>query len=500
MKRKLKILLVEDNEGDYLLVEEYLKEVFPQVSIEHSWRLSEAKIILDKIKFDIILFDLTLPDSNGKESVREILDLAKAIPVVVLTGYADKNFAIDTMQMGVQDYLIKDEVTPIILQKSITYSIERNKIQLLFQKSEKRFRSIVENSIDGYALIESDGKICDLSPYGKVRFNLNPINDQGFFRTELIHEDHRSNAIKTFFEVLKVPGDIRSLELKYLVAENDFRWIESTLYNLLDEPSVKAVVLNYRDITLRKQEEEQRLALIEELIQSNADLKQFGFITTHNLRAPLTNLLAIVDLLNMNKIADEQTIELLNAFKSATFQLNDTLNDLIKVLFIKQNKFAALDQVDFKTVFEKNLHALSSLINSAEIKIERDFSSAPSIFFDANYLESILLNLLSNSIKFASPERKLHIKIKTRKENEFVILEFSDNGIGMDMDKVKDRIFGLYQRFYDRADCKGIGLYLIHSQVTALGGKISVQSKVDEGTTFYITFKQTQVGAVSVKL
>ena len=107
---------------------------------------------------------------------------------------------------------------------------------------------------------------------------------------------------------------------------------------------------------------------------------------------------------------------------------------------------------------------------------------------------------MSNSIKFASTERNLHIKIQTRKENEFVVLEFSDNGIGMDMDKVKDRIFGLYQRFHDRADCKGIGLYLIHSQVTALGGKISVQSKVNEGTTFYITFKQNQAGPVSVKL
>jgi PAS domain S-box-containing protein len=496
----LKILLVEDNEGDYLLVEEYLKEVFSDVSIEHSWRLSEAKSILEKIVFDIVLLDLTLPDSNGKDSIKEILDLAKAMPVVVLTGYADRNFAIDTMQMGVQDYLIKDEVTPIILQKSISYSIERNKIQLLFQKNEKRFRSIVENSIDGYALIESDGKICDLSPYGTMRFKLNPINEQGFFRTELIHEDHRSNAIKTFFEVAKIPGEIRNLELKYQVAENDFRWIDSTLFNLLDEPSVNAVVLNYRDITLRKNEEEQRLALIEELIQSNADLKQFGFITTHNLRAPLTNLLAIVELLNINKIPDEPTKELLKAFKTATFQLNDTLNDLIKVLFIKQNKYVAINQVDFKTVFERNIHDLNSLINSAEIKIETDFSQAPTIFFDANYLESILLNLLSNSIKFASADRKLQINIITRKEKEFVVLEFSDNGIGMDMERVKDRIFGLYQRFHDRTDSKGIGLYLIHSQVTALGGKISVHSKVNEGTTFYITFKQTQVGAVSIKL
>lgn len=492
MAPKLKILLVEDNEGDYLIVEEYLREVFLDVLVEHSWLLSEAKKSLISTSFDIILFDLSLPDSNGKESVKEILELANSAPVIVLTGYADKKFAIDTMQMGVQDYLIKDEVNPVILQKSISYSIERNKIQLLFQKNEKKFKSIVENSADGYALIQVDGKVCDLSPYGKARFNFNPIDEQGYFRTELIHSVDRSTAIKTFFEVAKQPGDIRSLELKYQVGENNFRWIETTLYNLLEEPSVNAVVLNYRDITLRKHEEEQHLALIEELLQSNADLKQFGFITTHNLRAPLTNLLAIVELLDLNKIPDHSSKELLVAFKTATFQLNDTLNDLIKVLFIKQNKNVALGQVDFKTVLERNIHDLRTLIKSSEISIETNFFEAPTIYFDAKYLESILLNLMSNAIKFSSSDRKLQVKITTRKEGEYIVLEFSDNGIGMDMEKVKDRIFGLYQRFHERADSKGIGLYLIHSQVTALGGKISVQSKVNEGTTFYIQFKQSQ--------
>ena len=174
------------------------------------------------------------------------------------------------------------------------------------------------------------------------------------------------------------------------------------------------------------------------------------------------------------------------------FYPNDTLNDLIKVLFIRENKFLALNKIDFQTVVSKNLHDLNALINSADINISVDFSEAPSVFFDANYLESILLNLMSNSIKFSSPDRKIEISMKSRKEGEFTILEFSDNGIGMDMDRIKDRIFGLYQRFHDRSDSKGIGLYLIHSQVTALGGKISVKSKVDEGTTFYITFKQTQ--------
>lgn len=492
MEELLKILLVEDNEGDFLLVEEYLKEVFGSVSIEHCWRISEAKKSLSENIFDIVLLDLTLPDSNGKESIIEIMELVNGIPVVVLTGYADKHFAIDTIELGVQDYLIKDDVSPTILQKSITYSIERNKIQLLFQKSEKKFRSIIENSTDGYALIDLDGKIRDLSAYGNLRINLNPVTQDGFFNIELIHPIHRKQVIQLFYEVSKHPGDIKSIEFKCKVAENEYKWIETTLYNLLEEPTIKSIVLNYRDISLRKRDEDQRQSLIEELLISNSDLKQFGFITTHNLRAPLTNLLAIVELLDVKKIQDEPTKDLLAAFKSATFQINDTLNDLIKVLFIRQNKYIALNEINFQTVVDKNIHDLKALISSSEIDIVTDFSEAPTILFDANYLESILLNLMSNSIKFASTERKLTIKMKSRIDGEFILLEFSDNGIGMDMDKVKDRIFGLYQRFHERTDSKGIGLYLIQSQVTALGGKISVTSKVNEGTTFYLRFKQTR--------
>jgi PAS domain S-box-containing protein len=490
MNHPLKILLVEDSEGDFFLVHEYLQEVYQNVEIQHCWKLTEAIERLNETKYDIILLDLTLPDSYGKESVKEIIELVKGAPIVVLTGYADKNFAVDTMQLGVQDYLIKDEVTPSILFKSISYSIERNKIQQLFLSNEKRFRSIVENSTDGYALIDLDGKIRELSPHGKLKINLSLVDGNGFFKIDSIHPEHRENALKAFYEVSQQSGDIRSIVVKYKVTETEYRWIESTIYNLLDEPSVGAIVLNFRDITLRKLEEEQRYALIEELIQSNADLKQFGFITTHNLRAPLTNLLSIVDLLDINKIKDESTKELLAAFKSSTFQLNDTLNDLIKVLFIRENKFIALNNIDFQTVVLKNMHDLEALISSAEINIKVDFSKAPTVLFDSNYMESILLNLMSNSIKFASADRKLEISIKSELDGEYTLLEFSDNGIGMDMERVKDRIFGLYQRFHDRSDSKGIGLYLIHSQVTALGGKISVKSKVNEGTTFYIKFKQ----------
>lgn len=125
----MKILVVEDNEGDYFLVHEYLHESFPNIEITHNALLKEAIGSLTNANFDIILLDLSLPDSNGIDSIVDMIKLAKDIPVIVLTGFGNLQFAIDSLKLGVQDYLLKDDVNPLVLQKSIGYSIERNKIR-----------------------------------------------------------------------------------------------------------------------------------------------------------------------------------------------------------------------------------------------------------------------------------------------------------------------------------------------------------------------------------
>ena len=129
------------------------------------------------------------------------------------------------------------------------------------------------------------------------------------------------------------------------------------------------------------------------------------------------------------------------------------------------------------------------IINKA-VAINTDFSDAPEVHFSKPYLSSIFLNLITNSIKYAHTKRYPAITIKTTKEVDGRIsMTYSDNGIGMDMNRVKDKIFGLYQRFHGNADSKGIGLFIIHSQITALGGIIEVESEENVGTTFTIKFR-----------
>ena len=245
-----------------------------------------------------------------------------------------------------------------------------------------------------------------------------------------------------------------------------------------------------RDVTKQKEAEEEKENLLKELVANNLDLRHFTYITSHNLRAPLTNLVSICDIIQPETVTDAFTKELINGFKTSTYHLNETLNDLIEVLIIKENRSKHKDQLTFEEIFKKITESLSISLQEQRVIINADFADAPSVFFANEYLESIFLNLLTNSVKYRHPNRQPIITIKTSIEaNGDTKLSFTDNGIGINMAFAKDKIFGLYKRFHNNADSKGIGLYLIHSQITTLGGKIEVESEVNIGTTFTITFK-----------
>jgi signal transduction histidine kinase len=197
----------------------------------------------------------------------------------------------------------------------------------------------------------------------------------------------------------------------------------------------------------------------------------------------------MVDLIETAQIEDDRTLKLIHGFKASTHQLNDTLNDLINILIVKSNTNLEMTNLTFSRVFEKVVQSVQSIIEGAQVAIKTDFSARQSVDFNSAYMDSILLNLLTNAIKYAYPHRPLQITVKSKVAEGKTQLVFADNGLGMNMAKVKDRIFGLHQRFHNHSDSKGIGLYLTHAQLTALGGAITVESQENVGTTFTITFK-----------
>lgn len=245
-----------------------------------------------------------------------------------------------------------------------------------------------------------------------------------------------------------------------------------------------------RDVTKEKKQEREREQLIRELTQNNKDLKQFSYITSHNFRAPLSNLTGLLHLLEDVPIENEELQEILNGFKRSTHLLNETIEDLVKVVIIKDNPSILKEDISIKEIFENVFFQLNNQITLYKPTIKFDIEETLSIHINKAYMESIILNLMSNALKYRSKDKQPKILIKAVEKENFVNLVIKDNGIGIDMEKNGDKIFGLYQRFHNYPDSKGLGLYLVKSQIEAMGGSIEVESQVERGTQFTLTFKK----------
>jgi signal transduction histidine kinase len=199
-------------------------------------------------------------------------------------------------------------------------------------------------------------------------------------------------------------------------------------------------------------------------------------------------MIGIFNLLDLSNIKDGKMLQLMDGLKESTFKLNDTLNDLIRILIVKENIHIELEDVSFNNAFNKAVSSVSKIIANSNAIIDLDFSEVSSVRFSHIYMESIFYNLITNAIKFQQPGNRPEIKISTTYRNQVAQLHISDNGVGMDWNKIKDKIFGLYQKFHSNQDSKGIGLYLVQAQVNALGGTIELKTELNKGTTFTISF------------
>lgn len=239
---------------------------------------------------------------------------------------------------------------------------------------------------------------------------------------------------------------------------------------------------------LIEQDEIQR-SLIEELSRQNNQLNDFSSMISHNLRAPAANITMLVDNLNENATKEEAKA-IFDMLRKVSQNLNETLNNLLDVLTLKSNKKITNEDLNFEWVLSKTLDNLQAELLKKEVTITADFVNAPIISYPQLYLDSIFHNLVSNAIKYADPKRKPMIKITSRKLDHSIHLSVQDNGLGIDLVKYGSKIFGMNKVFHHHPDAKGIGLFMTKMQIERLGGKISVQSEVNVGSTFTIIFNK----------
>lgn len=227
------------------------------------------------------------------------------------------------------------------------------------------------------------------------------------------------------------------------------------------------------------------------LAERNNRMEQFGYMVSHNLRGPIARISGLTNIFNYAK-STEETTDLIQKINRSANELDQVVKGLSEIMQIQRLSAEAFSEVHLEDILEKTKLTFEKEIKELEVSFDIQFN-IKSIFSLPSYLESIFYNLISNAIKYRHPDRKLVISISSNQRNDLIELKFTDNGLGFDSTINKDNLFGLYKRFHFHVEGRGIGLYLVKSQVEMLGGKIEVESKPSLGTTFKI-FLPMKVG------
>ncbi len=275
-------------------------------------------------------------------------------------------------------------------------------------------------------------------------------------------------------------------ENRYVCKSGELVWLHWTSIPMPDQQLVYAIAKN---VTHKKNLESERVSHVAHLSEINKQLKQLNYTTSHDLRSPVNNLLYLAEILGDKNNKPEDTEKILDYIKLSAEGLKTSLDSYVDALKENEGANVHLGEVYFDRILEKVQGSISSLIRDSKVIFSIDFSAMESVRFNTAYMESIFLNLITNSIKYARPDVLPEITITTHQNDDERLFTFSDNGRGFDMENVGHLIFSLNQRFHGTKDSKGVGLYLVHSHVTSLGGAIRVESKVNEGSTFTIKFK-----------
>ena len=373
---------------------------------------------------------------------------------------------------------------------------QRRNTEEALRDSEQRFRTLQQASFGGIGLhdqgviIDCNQGLCDITGYEyKELIGLNGL--------QLIAEEWRPLVVEKIQSGYESPYDVEGLR------KDGTRYMLEIHGKNIPYEGRPIRVTEFRDVTERKRNEEKiveqntrLLSLTEDLMRKNNQLEEFTQIVSHNLRSPVGNIVTLLNFYEGASSEDEKK-EYINLLKESSATTLYMLNDLTEVLRIKQNKNIEKQTVTFESVLAQVKTMLNAKISERGALISHDFSAAPSIHYPVIYLESILLNLMDNALKYAHPDRTPTVHFKSyRNASGSLTMEVSDNGLGLNLERYGHQVFKLRKTFHRHPESRGIGLFMIKNQIEAMGGEITLASKESEGTTFFINFSKHQTDAI----
>lgn len=367
---------------------------------------------------------------------------------------------------------------------------KRRDLEKQLLETEKKISLITKNSNDGFVLIENDFITYASSSYAEMLgFSTEEITN--FTTLDLFSHMHKEDVEKTkeyIFKNLEEKNKYFKYQFRIRSKSGKYFWREDSASVLYDEEGnyTKYLIIS-RDISQMKSAEEKAHKQTSISKDLNAKLSNFTHIVSHNIRSNTSNMAMLIDLIEDTKSVTEKK-EYFRLLKNSNNKLSETISHLSETIDIQLNSKKQKTEIKVKTEIKNIISTFKEEISDGKISIQLNIDKDLVLNTIPPYFESIITNLTSNAIKYKSTERNSVIKIYATREKRKTIIAIEDNGVGIDLSKNKDKIFGMYKTFHENPDAIGLGLYMTKNKVNVLGGTIEVESKINEGTVFKIIF------------
>lgn len=462
---RYKFFVIEDSRGDYVLVEDYLNEKFNLPSITRASTFVEAQTVFRDIpgdRFDCIILDLSLPDKSGEDLIEAVVKMAKRTPVIVLTGYTNLEFSINSLEKGVSDYLLKDEISPTLLHKSILYSIKRRSYADNAEQSETKYKNLFELSPEPMWLIDKKtGDFLDV--------NHAAIDHYGYSKDEFLEmrEEYiltESDPQKTNDGPVNSEGSISDdTDVEYVNHRKKSGDVITVKVGTSDIPygDIDAKLVVADDITEKIRAQKQLRASLNE--------KEVLLAEIHHR---IKNNLALVSGMLQMQVFDEENEEVINKLNNSMLRV-ETMASIHQLLY----ESSSFSRLEFSKIINKLINATQDSFSAGK-DIDIEIETEP---FELNIGQAIPCSLIineaiTNVYKHAFKNRaRGWIKAVLRRDGDLVTFILEDDGNGLPDN-------------FDIKDLSSLGTKIITALVKQLNGTFELVPREGGGTVFRLTF------------
>ncbi|HEY9759956.1 MAG TPA: ATP-binding protein [Oculatellaceae cyanobacterium] len=514
MSQISKVLLIEDSTQDAELLQEYLEDACrTPIAVQWETRLAQGLKRLQEDRFDVVLLDMNLPDSKGLETLSSALQQSPSTPFVILSGLDDETTAIDAVQQGAQDYLVKGSIDGDLLLRSLSYAVERKLLQeqALQRLAEAehvkaKLAAALGSMSEGFCQLDRQGRIQYINHAGVVLLGYGGTGYQPEVGVPAlvgqdIHEVVHWTSVKASEKsqclmclAIAQGSTLLGTEGQFVTANGGEIPVEYSVSPFAFQNQVIGAILCFRDISERKVAE--------------VRVKEFYSTVSHELRTPLTSVRGSLSLIDAGFVGDisPEAQELVTLALGSCNQLIRLINDILDLRKIEENKLELqLAKVKPESIVSSVVDGLKGMCAETGVALQSTIESTKDVHGDEGRLIQVVTNLASNAIKFSKHGGT--VKITVRAVGPSVRFSVVDEGEGIP----QQQIHKLFQKFQqlNSTDSRpkpgtGLGLAISKEIVEQHGGTIGVESVYGEGSTFWFELpsitSDSQIAATTIEI